>query len=85
MFTLADDAGLRSLARRMSLTLFCQGKRRHASAGAAQAAMRSLVRRDLHRPEQGTLHVYRCHRCLTWHVGHSSSAISSLVTTVQPA
>ena len=39
MFTLAD-AGLRPLARRMSIILFCQGKRRHASEGASRAAMR---------------------------------------------
>jgi hypothetical protein len=84
MFTLAD-AGLRPLARRMSIILFCQGKRRHASEGASRAAMRSLVRRDLHRPDQGALHVYRCPRCLTWHVGHSSRGISSSAIVVRTA
>jgi hypothetical protein len=32
--------------------------------------MRSVVRRGLHRPESGSLNVYRCPRCLDWHVGH---------------
>lgn len=64
------DAGLRLIANRLSLVLFCHRKRRHSSQGAAEAAMRSLAKRELHRPEDGALNVYACPRCLTWHVGH---------------
>ena len=49
----------------------CGRKRRHASRGKAEAAIRSLVRRGLDRPGEGQLESYRCPRCLSWHVGHS--------------
>jgi hypothetical protein len=67
------DAGLRPIARRLRLLQFCHGKRRHLSQGAAQAAIRSLVRRALQCPDRGELNTYRCPRCLAWHVGHRTT------------
>jgi len=65
------DCGLRRIATEMRRVSQCEGKRRHRSRGAAEAAMRSLIARRLHRPEDGNLNVYLCRRCLTWHVGHT--------------
>lgn len=48
----------------------CANKIGHHSKGAAEASMRSLVKRDLHRPELGPLHPYPCRYCNRWHVGH---------------
>ena len=53
----------------------CGRKRRHASQGKAEAAIRSLIRRGLDRPGEGQLVSYRCPRCLSWHVGHSQRAL----------
>ena len=69
MFRLAD-VGLRQNRARLNAGRFCKRKQRHPTRGAAEAAMRSLMRRELHRPEVGTLNVYWCPRCLNWHVGH---------------
>jgi hypothetical protein len=63
------DTGLRRLSSRFREVGLCR-KRRYSTRGAAEAAMRSLIRRELHRPEDGRLHAYQCPRCLTWHVGH---------------
>ena len=47
----------------------------HRSRGAAEAQMRSILRRGLAKDE-GTIHVYRCPECSqhdqrdAWHVGH---------------
>jgi len=38
----------------------CKGKRRHATRGLAEAALRSLNARGLQREEEGTLNVYHC-------------------------
>ena len=65
------DVGLRQIRARLRAAQFCKRKLRHRTRGAAEAAMRSLVRRDLDRPEIGALNVYKCPRCLSWHVGHS--------------
>jgi hypothetical protein len=64
------DAGLRPIAARLNAARLCKRKYRHSTRGAAEAALRSLIGRELHRPELGTLNVYRCPRCLAWHVGH---------------
>lgn len=64
------DAGLRRFSSRFRAVGLCR-KRRYSTPGAAEAAMRSLIRRELHRPELGTLNVYQCRRCLAWHVGHT--------------
>jgi hypothetical protein len=45
------------------------GKWRHKSEGAADASIRSLVKRELHQPDKGELHAYEC-KCGAWHVGH---------------
>jgi hypothetical protein len=70
MFRLRDTK-LRLIKDRMRLHRTCNGKWRHPSKGAADAAIRSLIRRGLHRPEDGRLHSYPCVRCFRWHVGHS--------------
>ena len=64
------DAGLRRISVQLNATRFCKRKLRHPTRGAAEAAMRSLIRRGMHCPEVGTLNVYKCPRCLAWHVGH---------------
>jgi hypothetical protein len=50
------------------------GKQTHASRGKAEAALRSLRRRDLTRPWDGQLHVYECRRCRGWHTGHHTES-----------
>ena len=70
MLTLGQ-AGLQKLANPPLFdTTRCGRKRRHASQGKAEAAIRALIRRDLDRPSEGRLAAYRCPRCLSWHVGH---------------
>lgn len=64
------DAGLRAIRNQQRECTKCRGKDRHKSSGAAEAAVRSLIRRGQHRPEEGELNVYHCPRCLKWHVGH---------------
>ena len=49
----------------------CWRKERHATEGAAEAAQRSLERRDLAKDLE-TINVYHCAYCGAWHVGHSS-------------
>lgn len=47
----------------------CQGKRRHKSKGAAEAAMRSILR-----VEPGSAYeVYPCPFCREWRVGHKTN------------
>ena len=65
------DCGLRRIGARMRMVTQCNGKQRHRSRGAAEAAMRSLILRGLHRPDGGGLNVYHGPRCLSWHVGHT--------------
>jgi hypothetical protein len=49
----------------------CTGKEAFASPGAAQAAIRSLQKRDLHATEKGSrLRPYPCPHCRQFHVGH---------------
>jgi hypothetical protein len=67
------DAGLRREMACMRRGVVCR-KRRHATRGVAEAAMRSLLRRGLGRESEGTLNVYRCSRCFGWHVGHTSQS-----------
>ena len=64
------DVGLRRFSSRFRAVGLCR-KHRHSTSGAAEAAMRSLIRRGLHSRELGTLNVYQCRRCLAWHVGHT--------------
>lgn len=46
----------------------CLGKVPHPDREAAVEAMHSLARnRGAH---LGSMHVYRCPHCATWHVGH---------------
>jgi hypothetical protein len=59
---LRDHPALRSLARR------CWPKTQWISRGAAEAQMRSLMKRDL--TKNSTCHVYACPHCRFWHVGH---------------
>jgi hypothetical protein len=68
------DTGLRRIANEMRMWDRCRGKIRHSSRGIAEAASRSLGRRALDRPEEGSLNTYRCPRCLCWHVGHTRRA-----------
>jgi hypothetical protein len=65
------DAGLRQIAKQMRTWDRCNGKIRHASQGIAEAACRSMRRREIDWPEEGVLNTYRCPRCLCWHVGHT--------------
>jgi hypothetical protein len=63
------EYGLRRLFWREPSVCKRTGKHRHKSKGSAEAALRSLVKRGLDRPEEGELHVYEC-SCRRWHVGH---------------
>ena len=49
----------------------CEGKHRHLSWDAANAALRSLLRR---RGDQGHLQAYRCPFCRGFHFGHTGQA-----------
>jgi hypothetical protein len=49
----------------------CTGKEAFASFGAAQAAIRSLQKRELHATDKGRrLRPYPCPHCRQFHVGH---------------
>jgi hypothetical protein len=60
--------------RRVRFTRFCggRGKVRHTSRGAAQAALRSLIRRGAFAYGVDRLNVYHCPRCHAWHTGHKA-------------
>ena len=62
----------------------CGRKRRHASQGKAEAAIRSLIRLGLDRPSEGRLVSYRCRRCLSWHVGHSQRGLPDNAASSRP-
>jgi hypothetical protein len=47
----------------------CWPKEQHRSLGAAEAQMRSLLRRDLEK-DASLIRVYRCAHCGAFHVGH---------------
>lgn len=55
----------------------CWRKERHFSEGAAEAQMRSILRRDLAKDVK-RIHVYVCPECSerydrkVWHVGHAA-------------
>lgn len=62
---LSNNPALRALARK------CWPKEQHESEGAADAAARSLLKRNL---EKGvTLHSYKCPHCGSWHTGHGEA------------
>lgn len=60
---LSRAPALRALARR------CWPKEPHATRGAADAQLRSILKRGLAKDEE-RIHVYRCPFCRRWHVGH---------------
>lgn len=47
----------------------CFPKEQHNTRGAAEAQMRSIVRRSLEK-DIARIHVYPCPHCKAWHVGH---------------
>lgn len=49
----------------------CRGKQKHATKGIAEAAIRSLVKREME-PRDTRLSTYWCVRCRRWHIGHSA-------------
>lgn len=49
----------------------CWPKEQCESRGAAEAQMRSIVKRGLEK-NIDTIHVYECPHCHMWHVGHSA-------------
>lgn len=73
--TLGDLPALRDLARRLGVTT-CR-KHRHASRGAAEAQVRSILRRDRDARPADAFRPYRCPACErvhggeVWHVGHA--------------
>ena len=48
---------------------WCIGKQGHKSEGAALAAIRSMLRREM--PGAEALRPYKCVRCFRWHVGNA--------------
>lgn len=62
-FRMSDHPTVKALARR------CWPKEQHATRGAAEAQLRSIVRRALEKDAE-RIHVYECPHCRTWHVGH---------------
>jgi len=48
----------------------CWRKRPHRSRGSAEAQLRSLARRGMLDPVEGT-RVYECRFCARWHVGRA--------------
>jgi hypothetical protein len=52
----------------------CVGKIRHPSKGKADAAIRSLKKRDDIGVDVDNLNSYWCVRCRHWHVGHRDEA-----------
>jgi hypothetical protein len=71
---LAD--ALRPLSRRLhdaaKAERACWPKEQHRSQGAAEAQVRSLVKRGLEKDLQA-IHAYRCPHCDFFHVGHSGA------------
>ena len=51
-----------------------QAKVKYKSKGAAQAAIRALLKRPERVKDAGTLQEYKCPHCYYWHVGHDRSA-----------
>ena len=51
----------------------CWRKERHATRAKAEAALRSLEKRNLTQDHKGTLHVYECPVCKGFHTGHVKS------------
>lgn len=51
---------------------WCDGKTQHETMGQAQAAVRSLLRRELAK-DTATIHAYQCPTCLKFHTGHHRS------------
>lgn len=51
----------------------CWPKPQCPSRGAAEAQLRSVMRRGLDR-DPSTVNVYRCRACGCWHVGHVRKA-----------
>lgn len=49
----------------------CWRKTKHASQGAAEAALRSLAKREKLK-DATTANTFLCQYCGHWHVGHSS-------------
>jgi len=60
-----DVPALRQMVRR------CWPKAQCDTKGAAEAQMRSLLKRGLEK-NAATVHVYECPHCRYWHVGHTS-------------
>lgn len=65
---LQDAPGLRRLARK------CWPKEQHRTQGAAEAAMRSLLKRGLEKDAE-KLHAYLCPFCKFWHTGHGLGGV----------
>lgn len=61
-----DNDVLRSLSRP------CFPKEQHATRGAAEAQMRSILKRGLEKDSK-RIHVYKCPDCHAWHVGHATA------------
>lgn len=57
----------------------CQGKHPHATEQAARFHSRELYERGAAKP--GTLNVYRCRFCGTFHVGHRPGLKPGLLST----
>ena len=67
---LADNPVLCALhARQRDQRLAACRKRGLPSRGAAEAQMRSLLRREDYVENPELLNVYQCPRCFQWHVG----------------
>ena len=49
----------------------CKGKQPHADWNAANAAMRSMIRR---KGDSGQMQAYRCQSCGRYHFGHTGQA-----------
>lgn len=63
---LSDLPALRQLARP------CWPKTQHASSGAAEAQLRSILKNDLAKNAR-RIHTYQCPHCRMWHVGHKGA------------
>ncbi len=58
------------LVRREKARRKCWPKEKQPTRGAAEAQMRSIMRRELAK-DKTRIHVYYCPYCHTWHVGHT--------------
>jgi hypothetical protein len=56
----------------MANRFWCDGKHKHKSEGAADAAIRSMVKRNL--PDTDKMRAYRCVTCFSWHTGNLREA-----------